>query len=79
MILSFGCRYLCDDDFGGRGFPVPWGSLLAPCPLPTLAVLDDLNRRAGKTGERNQVQYDVWAALINGQLKNEPKVQEEKK
>jgi hypothetical protein len=48
-------------------------------PETTLAVLDDLNRRAGKTGERNQVQYDVWAALINGQLKNEPKVQEEKK
>jgi hypothetical protein len=46
-------------------------------PETTLAVLDDLNRRARKTGDRNQVPYDVWAALINGQLKHEPR--EEKK
>jgi hypothetical protein len=42
-------------------------------PETTLAVLDDLNRRAGTTGERNQVSYDVWTALINGQLKQEPR------
>jgi len=42
-------------------------------PETTLAVIDDLNRRAGKTGDRNSVPYDVWADLMNGKLKNEPR------
>jgi hypothetical protein len=42
-------------------------------PETTLAVLEDLNRRAGTTGDRNKVTYDVWSALMNGQLKREPR------